>query len=59
MTASSVTNKLLIRERLLERIRHSIEPEKAAMTCFNSTAAKLKLRWLHFGVSSLLRTAPL
>ena len=43
MTAASVTNKLLSRKRALNRIRDAIEPEKAAMTCFNSTATSAAL----------------
>ena len=37
MTSSSVTTKLIFREHAMQRIRDAIEPEKAAMTCFNST----------------------
>ncbi|CAE7680650.1 besA [Symbiodinium sp. CCMP2592] len=43
MTAASVTNKLLSRKRALNRIRDAIEPEKAAMTCFNSTDSEVQL----------------
>ncbi|CAE7352883.1 besA [Symbiodinium natans] len=43
MSAASVTNKLLVRSRALERIRKAIEPEKAAMTCFNSTDSEVQL----------------
>jgi len=43
MTSMSVTHKLLSRQRLLQRILNAIEPEKAAMTCFNSTDAEVGL----------------
>ena len=43
MTAGSVTQKLLQRPRALERIRSIIDQDKAAMTCFNSTATCQKL----------------
>ena len=43
MTAGSVTTKLLSRPRTLDRIKECIDPEKAAMTCFNSTDAEVEL----------------
>lgn len=43
MTSRSVTEKLLARPRTLQRIKDCIEPDKAAMTCFNSTDAEVEL----------------
>jgi len=42
-SAGSVTQKLLTRRRTLERIKNAINPETAAMTCFNSTDAEVEL----------------
>eukprot|EP00930_Biecheleria_cincta_P005947 TRINITY_DN10690_c0_g1_i2.p1 TRINITY_DN10690_c0_g1~~TRINITY_DN10690_c0_g1_i2.p1 ORF type:complete len:651 (+),score=100.93 TRINITY_DN10690_c0_g1_i2:220-1953(+) len=43
MGAMSVTQKLLSRQRALARIRSVIDPDKAIMTCFNSTDAEVEL----------------